>query len=84
MVSLAVILFYYLALTLGQSLAERGLTPTIPAVWLPNVLLLAFGAVLLRQAASEPAGARSAPASLRQRFGGKRLERLRRRLRRPH
>lgn len=56
MVSLGLILAYYLALTLGQSLAERGLVPTIPAVWLPNVLLLLFAALLLRRTTWEPAG----------------------------
>jgi lipopolysaccharide export system permease protein len=62
MLSLALILLYYLALTLGQSLAERGLTPTIPAVWLPNVLLVALAGVLLRRTAAETARER-APSS---------------------
>ena len=53
--SLALILSYYLALTLGQSLAERGLTPIAPAIWLPNILLLVLAAVLLRRAATQPA-----------------------------
>jgi lipopolysaccharide export system permease protein len=38
-VSLALIFVYYLLLTLGQNLGERGLVPAVIAVWIPNVLL---------------------------------------------
>jgi lipopolysaccharide export system permease protein len=54
-ISLALILAYYLLLTLGQSLAERGAAPTAPAMWLPNVLLLLLAGVLFRRVAREPA-----------------------------
>jgi lipopolysaccharide export system permease protein len=54
-VSLGLILVYYVLLTLGQSLAERGVAPTAPAMWLPNVLLMALAAILFHRAAREPA-----------------------------
>jgi lipopolysaccharide export system permease protein len=54
-ISLALILGYYVLLTFGQSLAERGVAATLPALWLPNLLLLALAAVLFRRAAREPA-----------------------------
>jgi lipopolysaccharide export system permease protein len=55
-VSLALIFVYYLLLTLGQNLGERGVLPPVVAVWLPNVLL-SFPAVLLLRLT-----ARGAPA----------------------
>lgn len=55
-ISLALILAYYVLLTLGQSLAERGVAPTAPALWLPNVLLMLLAAFLFRRTAREPAG----------------------------
>jgi lipopolysaccharide export system permease protein len=54
-VSLALILLYYLSLTLGQSLAERGLMPALPAMWLPNAALLFVAGVLFMRTAREPA-----------------------------
>jgi lipopolysaccharide export system permease protein len=53
-VSLALILLYYLSFTLGQSLGERGLMPILPAMWLPNVGLLIVAGFLLRRTAREP------------------------------
>ncbi|HSD10416.1 MAG TPA: LPS export ABC transporter permease LptF [Candidatus Binatia bacterium] len=52
-VSLLLIFAYYLLLTLGQNLGERGaLRPPI-AVWLPNLSLSLVAAMLLRRAASD-------------------------------
>jgi len=56
-VSLALIFVYYLLLTLGQNLGERGVLHPAVAVWLPNVLL-SFPAVLLLHRVG-----RGAPAS---------------------
>lgn len=53
--SLAVILAYYLSLTLGQSLAERGLLSPIPALWLPNLAVMLLATALWVRAAREPA-----------------------------
>ena len=38
-VSLVLIFVYYLLLTFGQNLGERGALPPVVAVWLPNVVL---------------------------------------------
>lgn len=51
--SLSIILAYYLSLTLGQSLAERGVVPAVAALWWPNAAVLALAGVLL-VAAREP------------------------------
>lgn len=51
-VSLALILGYYLLLTSGQSLGERGVMHPLIAMWSPNVILASFGVVLFRRAAS--------------------------------
>jgi lipopolysaccharide export system permease protein len=53
--SIAVIFVYYLLLTLGQSLGERGVLPAILAMWLPNLLLSALAVVLFARAARESA-----------------------------
>lgn len=45
--SLVLILIYYLLLLGGQSLALQGMLPPVPALWLPNVLALIVGLVLL-------------------------------------
>jgi len=47
MVSLVLIFAYYLLLTLGHSLGERGILPPLLASWLPNLGLSAVAAVLL-------------------------------------
>lgn len=44
--SLALIFSYYLLLSLGQSLGERGVLPPSIAVWLPNLLLSAVAGAL--------------------------------------
>jgi lipopolysaccharide export LptBFGC system permease protein LptF len=57
-VSLALIFVYYLLLTFGQNLGERGSLPPLIAVWLPNVALSAVAAALLVRAARESTAGR--------------------------
>jgi lipopolysaccharide export system permease protein len=52
-VSLVLIFVYYLLLTFGQNLGERGALPPPVAVWLPNAVLSAVAAALLTRAVRE-------------------------------
>ena len=52
-VSLAFIFLYYLLLTLGQNLGERGVVHPLIAVWIPNSVLGAIAAYLLVRSARE-------------------------------
>jgi len=45
-VSLLVILLYYLFLIAGEQLADRRMMPAFLSMWLPNIILGAFGTVL--------------------------------------
>jgi lipopolysaccharide export system permease protein len=63
--SLALIFLYYLLLTFGQNLGERGSLPPVVAVWLPNAVLAVVAAVLLLRAGQEAA---RAPLSPRERL----------------
>ncbi len=63
--SLVLIFLYYLLLTFGQNLGERGTLPPIVAVWLPNAVLAIVGGVLLLRAGQEAA---RAPRSLWERL----------------
>lgn len=56
--SLALIFVYYLLLTFGQNLGERGALPPPVAVWLPNGVLSIVAVYLLARAARETAGSR--------------------------
>ena len=51
--SIGVILFYYVILSAGKTLGERGLVHPAAAVWAPNLILLALGAYLFRKTAAE-------------------------------
>ncbi len=51
--SLVLIFLYYLLLTLGESLGERGILPASIALWLPNILLSILALTLLVRAARE-------------------------------
>jgi lipopolysaccharide export system permease protein len=51
--SLVIIFLYYLLLSLGQNLGERGILPAPVALWLPNVLLTALAVVQFIRAARE-------------------------------
>ncbi len=59
-VSLALIFFYYLLLTLGQNLGERGAIHPLVAVWIPNVALAAVAAYLLSRSARDMTAGRPA------------------------
>jgi lipopolysaccharide export system permease protein len=52
-VSLLLIFAYYLLLTLGQNLGERGALAPLIAVWLPNLALSLVAVTLLRGAATD-------------------------------
>ena len=71
--SLVLIFVYYLLLTFGQNLGERGTLPTTVAVWLPNTVLSVVAVYLLARAAREDGSRRPAlwdrlSAALRQRI----------------
>lgn len=51
--SLCLIFLYYLLLTFGQNLGERGTLPPLLAAWLPNTVLAVVAVVLLLRAAQE-------------------------------
>ena len=51
--SLVLIFVYYLLLTFGQNLGERGALPPPVGVWLPNVVLSVVAVYLLTKAAGE-------------------------------
>lgn len=53
--SLGLIFLYYLLLTFGQNLGERGTLPPAVAVWLPNAVLTMVAVVMLLRAAQEAA-----------------------------
>lgn len=52
-VSIGVLLVYYIVLSAGKTLGERGLVHPAAAVWAPNLLFLALGIYLFRQTAAE-------------------------------
>ena len=47
--SIFVIFGYYVTIKLGQSLGFKGLLPPLASVWLPNLLFLTLGFILLRR-----------------------------------
>jgi lipopolysaccharide export system permease protein len=49
-------ILYYVLFTAGQSLADSGTVPVLPAMWAPNLLFALFTIVLLRSAARETTG----------------------------
>lgn len=50
-ISVIIIFVYYALMTMGNALARSGALPPLFAVWLPNLIGLAVGAVLIRRAA---------------------------------
>ncbi|MBI5788615.1 MAG: LPS export ABC transporter permease LptF [Candidatus Schekmanbacteria bacterium] len=48
--SMGIIFIYYLLMRFGEGLGESGAFPVLPAVWLPNLILLVFGIYLVRKA----------------------------------
>jgi len=59
-VSLVLIFLYYMLLTLGQNLGERGSMDPLLAVWLPNMTLSALAILPLSRAAGDRAPGRPA------------------------
>jgi lipopolysaccharide export system permease protein len=51
--SIGVILIYYIILSAGKTLGERGLAHPAVAVWAPNLILFLLGAYLFRKTAAE-------------------------------
>jgi len=51
--SLGVVLTYYLLLTSGQSLGERGIIDPLIAMWSPNVIVAVVGLSMLQKAARQ-------------------------------
>jgi lipopolysaccharide export system permease protein len=47
------IFLYYLLLTAGEALAEKGRLPAVVALWIPNAVFIALGATLFAAAAHE-------------------------------
>ena len=56
--STLVFVFYYLALTGGENLADRRLLPPWLGMWVSNIVFFAFGVWLLRRTARETASRR--------------------------
>ena len=52
-VSIAIVFFYYLFLNIGENLAKSGYFFVSLGIWMPNVVLGAFGIYLFRKAAQE-------------------------------
>ncbi len=52
-VSLALIFGYYLLLTAGEAMAERGTVPAVIALWIPNVVYAVLGLSLFMAVARE-------------------------------
>ena len=55
---LTAFILYYVLFTAGQSLADSGTLPVLPAMWAPNLLFALLTLVLLRSAAKESTGQR--------------------------
>lgn len=52
-VSIAILLAYYILLSLMRTFAERGILPPMLALWLPNMIFFVLGWFLLRRASME-------------------------------
>ncbi len=52
-ISIAVLLMYYVLLSLMSTMAERGTLPAAVALWLPNLIFLIMGCLLLRAVSLE-------------------------------
>ena len=75
-VSLVLIFLYYIFLSAGQALAERGFVPAVIGLWLPNAMLGVLGLYLFFQAGRERAVLNlerigEVAARLRDRFTGR-------------
>ena len=45
--SVVIFLGYYFLLVLGQTMAEKGIVPVAPALWMANIIFFLLGAILL-------------------------------------
>jgi lipopolysaccharide export system permease protein len=52
-VSIAIILTYYILMSVMRMVAERGVVPTVVALWLPNLIFILLGWYFLRIASLE-------------------------------
>jgi lipopolysaccharide export system permease protein len=52
-ISIGVLLMYYIILSAGKTLGEKGLAYPSVAVWAPNLILFALGAYLFKKTAAE-------------------------------
>ena len=52
-VSIGIILMYYVLMSVMRTIAERGAIPPAIALWIPNLLFLVIGVILLRMASQE-------------------------------
>jgi LPS export ABC transporter permease LptG/LPS export ABC transporter permease LptF len=82
-ISLAIIILYYVLLSAGETWGQQGRLPPGAAIWIPNVLLLAGGALAIARSGREharwqwklplrwrPSGRPVSPTGSRPRFGG--------------
>lgn len=51
--SIAILLVYYLLMSLMRTLGEQGAVPPVVAMWIPNVVFLSLGCYLLNAASQE-------------------------------
>lgn len=52
-ISIAIILTYYVLMSVVRTFAERGVVPPVVALWVPNLVFLAVGLYFLRMASLE-------------------------------
>ncbi|MDD2580585.1 MAG: LPS export ABC transporter permease LptF [Desulfuromonadaceae bacterium] len=52
-VSIAIILAYYVLMSVAKTLAEKGALPPVVALWIPNMIFFAMGWFFLRMASQE-------------------------------
>jgi lipopolysaccharide export system permease protein len=50
---LAVLLLYYITLSIGKTLGQKAIVPPVLAMWLPNILFIILGIYLFKKTASE-------------------------------
>jgi lipopolysaccharide export system permease protein len=51
--AIGVIIFYYILLSIGKNLGEKGLIDSFSAMWTPNIVFTVFGLYAFRMAAEE-------------------------------
>ncbi|MEI7816059.1 MAG: LptF/LptG family permease [Desulfuromonadales bacterium] len=52
-ISIAIILSYYVLMSVARTLAERGAIPPVVALWIPNLIFMCLGLFFLRKASLE-------------------------------